>query len=191
VTSRPRLRTLPWWPWRETVARTFAKRFCEAMAADSPTLYTVSLTKAQRRGRLFLDYLRNDPGHHAVAAYSPRARPGAPVSVPLSWQEATPRLDPQAYTIASVDSWRRRRARGAAITPRRDRWSEDVTMKRNSTRHDRPTGLPQQMPDQGPRPLDPPPPDAAARPDMPSAADREQARKHWRNDSGRGPKGKG
>lgn len=90
-------------------ARDFAKRICLEMAADSPGLYTTALPKAQRRGRIFLDYLRNDPGHHAVALLSPRAIPGAPVSMPLSWSEARGALAAGPITLRDAPARLRRR----------------------------------------------------------------------------------
>lgn len=95
-------------------ARDFAKRICLEMAADSPGLYTTALPKAQRRGRIFLDYLRNDPGHHAVALLSPRAIPGAPVSMPLAWSEARTALGGATFTIRNA----------AAALRRRDPWAD-------------------------------------------------------------------
>lgn len=80
----------------------FAKSFSEVMAADSPDRYLTRISKAERRGRIFIDYLRNDPTSTAVGPYSTRARAGAPVATPLAWQELSPRLDPARYTIASV-----------------------------------------------------------------------------------------
>ena len=60
------------------------------MAGDSPKLYLAKMTKALRPGRIFIDYLRNTREATSVCAYSTRARAGAPVSVPVSW-EALPR----------------------------------------------------------------------------------------------------
>jgi bifunctional non-homologous end joining protein LigD len=93
-----------------TRAKSFAKRVCAAMAADSPERYTIALPKAQRQGRVFLDYLRTDKTRHAAGLLSPRATPEATVSMPLSWSQARPGLDPKAFTILTALPLLRRRA---------------------------------------------------------------------------------
>ena len=87
-------------PW--PAAKAFAKAFSEAMAADAPERYLTRISKAERAGRIFIDYLRNDPTSTAVGPYSTRSRPGAPVATPLAWDEIAEGLDPQAFTIRTV-----------------------------------------------------------------------------------------
>ena len=65
----------------------FARRFAEALALDAPGRFTATMAKAKRRGKIFIDWLRNQRGATAVLPYSVRAREGAPVAVPIAWDE--------------------------------------------------------------------------------------------------------
>ena len=91
---------LPAAPWDEFKA--FSKAVVERMVRDDPSRYTAKLAKASRAGKIFVDYLRNGRGATAVAGFSTRARPGAPVSTPLSWDELSPKLKPESFDARTV-----------------------------------------------------------------------------------------
>ena len=83
-------------------ARTFAKEICRRLATNEPERFVFNMAKKERTGRIFLDYLRNDRTATAVAPLSPRARPGAPVSMPVEWRQVKVGLDPMRFTIRSA-----------------------------------------------------------------------------------------
>ena len=97
--------------WPE--AKAFAQAVCRQLADEQPDRYVLNMSKSQRNGRVFLDYLRNDRMSTAVAPLSPRARPGAPVSFPLTWSQVKKGLDPKRYNLrtapgllAQTTAWR-------------------------------------------------------------------------------------
>jgi len=86
------------WP----AAKNFAHVVCAQMMQDSPNKYLDNMSKSQRTGRIFLDYLRNDRTSTAVAPFSPRAREGAPVSMPIGWSQVKAGLDPKRFTVRTA-----------------------------------------------------------------------------------------
>lgn len=86
--------------WDEVKA--FARDLAESMERDSPDRYVSTSTKRIRTGKIYVDYLRNGRGATAISAYSTRARPGAPVAVPLTWEELSPAIKPNHFTIENL-----------------------------------------------------------------------------------------
>ena len=87
-------------PWDE--AKAFTQALAGAMAADDPDRYVATATKSKRNKRIFIDYLRNSHDATAVAPYSTRARPGAPVSVPIDWSELGALKSASQYTVLNL-----------------------------------------------------------------------------------------
>ena len=87
-------------PWDE--AKAFCRAVAAAMAADDPAHYTATVSKSKRNNRIFIDYLRNSREATAVAPYSSRARPGAPVSVPVDWSELGSLKSADQYTVKNL-----------------------------------------------------------------------------------------
>jgi bifunctional non-homologous end joining protein LigD len=87
-------------PW--DAAKEFARTVAEAMTADSPDRYIATVKKRERHGKIFVDYLRNSREATAVAPYSTRARPGAPVSVPISWSELGALKSADQYNVRNL-----------------------------------------------------------------------------------------
>ena len=86
--------------WDEV--KEFSRAVAEAMARDEPRRFTAKMAKRERTGRIFIDYLRNGPGATTVAAYSVRARRGAPVSTPLHWDEVGGRMKPGSFHAGNI-----------------------------------------------------------------------------------------
>jgi bifunctional non-homologous end joining protein LigD len=82
--------------------KAFAKWVADSLVVQRPQDFTANMAKSARRGRIYIDYLRNGRGATAVGACSPRARPGAPVSTPVSWEEVERGVRPDAFTVETV-----------------------------------------------------------------------------------------
>jgi len=87
-----------------TAIKQFAQSFALAMEQQRPGLYISKMSKAARKGRIFIDYLRNERGATAVAPYSPRARSGVPVAVPLSWTDLKLSQRP-IFQVTNFEEW--------------------------------------------------------------------------------------
>ena len=84
------------------VVKPFCREFAERLSWEQPERFLPTLKKADRSGRILLDWLRHGLGATAIASFSPRARPGATVATPLAWDEVTEQLDVQAFTLQTV-----------------------------------------------------------------------------------------
>jgi bifunctional non-homologous end joining protein LigD len=83
--------------------RETAKEIAQNLAQQYPNQLTTEVRKEKREGRIFLDYLRNAYAQTAVAPYSLRALPAAPIATPLDWDEVQdPDLHPQRYTLENI-----------------------------------------------------------------------------------------
>ena len=94
-------------PW--PAVKEFAHNLVLEMEKDSPALYLTRMTKAARKGKIYLDYLRNERGATSIAPYSPRARSGVPVALPLSWQELKMKDRPY-FQVTEFSKWKKRLA---------------------------------------------------------------------------------
>jgi bifunctional non-homologous end joining protein LigD len=87
------------WP----TVKSFADRFSRAIAEAEPEMFTANIRKVQRKGRIFLDWLRNQRGATAVMPYSARAREGAPVAAPIAWEELDRFKGGKHFTVRDAD----------------------------------------------------------------------------------------
>ena len=82
--------------------KSFSRALAESLAAAEPDRFTAKMAKRERPRRIFIDYLRNAPGSTTIAAYSVRARTGAPVSTPLHWDEVGGRMKPARFHVGNL-----------------------------------------------------------------------------------------
>jgi bifunctional non-homologous end joining protein LigD len=110
--------------WDDVAA--FTRAVAYGMASDSPTKYIAKASKAARKGLIFVDWMRNTRGATAVAAWSTRARPGAPLSVPVDWSSVDELRSGDQYTFANIHELARKR--------RRDPWVDLPQSRQRLTR---------------------------------------------------------
>lgn len=91
--------------------RVYARSIVQRLAQSDPSRYTISADPNKRDNRIFLDYLRNGRGTTAIGAYSPRARPGFPVAMPITWRDVENGIRPDAFTMQQLLSERPRKKR--------------------------------------------------------------------------------
>jgi bifunctional non-homologous end joining protein LigD len=124
--------------WDEV--KPFCRAFAETISQDQPDRYLSTVKKVDRRGKILVDWLRNGMGATAVASFCPRARPGAAVATPVTWDEVDRRLDPATFTLRNIpDRFARMRSdpwQGFATTRQRlpDLASKPATPKRSQSR---------------------------------------------------------
>lgn len=119
-----------WMAMRRTrgwdTVRLFAKTFAHVMAARYPDRYTATMSKSKRKGRVFIDWLRNERGATAIAPYSLRARPGAPVAVPVTWDELREMDSANLFTMADMAARLKADCPAAEIQDNLQTLSDDV-----------------------------------------------------------------
>jgi bifunctional non-homologous end joining protein LigD len=112
----------PQMEWPEI--KEFSRKFVTAIEKANPALYLTKMTKSARKGKIYLDYLRNERGATSVAPYSPRARVGATVSMPLSWNELKVAERPM-FRVSEFAKWRDRL--------KKDPWKKMASVKQRLT----------------------------------------------------------
>jgi len=114
--------------WDETTE--FSRAVAEAVVRANPRRYLARMAKAERRGKIFIDYLRNTRGATSVAAYSTRAKPEATLSVPLAWDELSSRNTSDHFTLANVKA----RLAGLKADPWAAYWKSRQALPKDSGR---------------------------------------------------------
>ena len=103
-------------PW--TTVKRFAAAVADEMVAAAPEAYVATMSKARRTGRIFIDYFRNDYTATAIADYAVRARPGAPVALPLDWKELKDLKSADQFTMKDVLARLKRTKKAPSAVPR-------------------------------------------------------------------------
>jgi bifunctional non-homologous end joining protein LigD len=115
VTSRP--------GWDEL--KELTHQIALALVRAEPHRYLATMSKRERKGKIFIDYLRNGQGASAIGPYSTRAREGAPVATPITWEELEDGVDPSAFTVLTVPR--------RVATQKRDPWRDYATTRQSIT----------------------------------------------------------
>jgi bifunctional non-homologous end joining protein LigD len=113
--------------WSECLE--FSRALAEAIERHAPELYTTAFAKAGREGKILIDYLRNNRTNTSIAAFSTRARQGAPVSMPIKWDEVTIALKPLAWTVTTAE----RRLKALRRDPWQDYWTSRQRLSKKAT----------------------------------------------------------
>ena len=108
----------------------FARAFAQALVRRQPALFTERFAKAGRESKILVDYLRNNRTNTSIAAFSTRAKPDAPVSVPLSWTDLSARRTPDRFTIGAVPA----RLAKLRADPWKDYWTSRQNLPRGAVR---------------------------------------------------------
>jgi bifunctional non-homologous end joining protein LigD len=113
----------------------FARAVAEDFARRAPEAFTATASKAARRGRIFVDYLRNSEGATAVVPYSARARPGLTVALPIAWEDVR-RVHPGDFTVQTMPELlaRRKSDPWAGMRASKQRLPEDLAEMLNKAR---------------------------------------------------------
>jgi bifunctional non-homologous end joining protein LigD len=120
------------------LVRDFARDVAELLAERHPQTLTTEMRKNRRRGRLYLDTMRNAYGQTVVAPYTVRAKPEAPVATPLEWNEISAKLNPHGFTLRNIfqrlhekeDPWRRINRHAHSLKTARRRLDEMIARKK-------------------------------------------------------------
>ena len=113
--------------WRACLE--FARALAETMEKHDRSRFTTAFAKAGRERKVLIDYLRNNRTNTSVAAFSTRARPGAPVSMTLKWEEVSPTSEPPAWNIANAEE----RLRSLRKDPWKDYWTSRQRLTASAT----------------------------------------------------------
>jgi len=110
-----------------SVCLEFARAAAEALVRHDHKQFTTTFSKRGRERQILIDYMRNNRTNTSIAAFSTRARKGAPVSMPLSWTELTPRLDPSSFSVETAPA--------RVAKQRRDPWADYFRLKQRLPKH--------------------------------------------------------